>query len=256
MSTKSSTLVVIVVLALFIGACGSGTATDSGDSTTTSSTNPTATTTTADTPDAPNTPDTTQQSGASESGGSVDGSDIDWATVDLTTIDWQNIDLRTIDYVVIRDNPTAGNLTDEMQAIVASRLNPGSVTLTIGDMTWTFDNFDCAVGLESTESAVYSLTTNTMGEIDGTRIQMQATIADDSGQGRIEGDDLVYDVQVDDISNFDNPAISWRMVADQSVVLVGYDLSAEGMFKNDAGPDDDAVKGTLVGTCSDQSRIP
>jgi hypothetical protein len=186
----------------------------------------------------------------------MDGSDIDWATVDLTTIDWQNIDMRTIDFVAIQNNPTAANITEEIQGIIASRLNPGSVTLTIGDMTWEFDNFVCAVGLDSTESDIYSLTTNTMGDMDGTRIQMQATVRDDSGQGRVEGSDLVHEIQIDDISDFENPAISWSMVSDQGVVLDGYELSAEGLFDNGLTPDDEAVTGTLVGTCGDQSRIP
>lgn len=56
-------------------------------------------------------------------------------------------------------------------------------------MTWEFDNFLCAVGSESTESAVYSLTTNTLADMDGTRVQIQATIRDDSEQGRLDGTD-------------------------------------------------------------------
>ncbi len=250
MSSKTSALVVILILALFAGACGSGAETVPGESTTAPAAFEESTTTAG-------TPDTTEQSGEDKPAGTVDGSDIDWATVDLTTIDWQNIDLRTIDYAAIRNNPTAANLTAEMQEIIASRLNPGSVTLTIGDLTWEFDNFLCAVGLESTESDVYSLTTNTMGDMDGTRIQMQATIRDDSGQGRVEGSDLVYEVQIDDISDFENPAISWRMVSsDQGVLLDGYELLAEGLFDDRLTPDDEAFKGTLVGTCGDESRIP
>lgn len=164
--------------------------------------------------------------------------------------------MRTMDFAAVQKNPTAANLTTEMQGIIASRLNPGSARLTIGDTTWEFDNFVCAVGFESTESDVYSLTTNTMGDMDGTRVQMQATIRDDSGQGRIEGGDLVHEVQIDHISDFENPAISWRLVSERGVVIDGYELSAEGLFDDGLTPAEEAIAGSLVGTCGDQSRIP
>lgn len=164
--------------------------------------------------------------------------------------------MRTIDYEAIMDNPTAADLTEETQALIASRLNPGSATLTIGDMTWEFDNFLCAVGTDSTESAVYTLTTNTIADMDGTRVQIQATIRDDSEQGRLVGDDLVHEVQVDDISDFENPAVEWRMRGSEGVTIDGYELFAEGAFDDGLTPEDDALSGTLLGTCGDQSRIP
>lgn len=254
MGWRSSTLSIFLVLALLVAACGSddsGSQTGAEESTTTASDE--APDTTGSESDQTAEPD---DSGESDSEMITDGSNIDWATVDLTTIDWENIDMRSIDYVAIRDNPTAADLTEETQSIIASRMDPGSATLTIGDMTWEFDEFLCAVGLESTESDVYTLSTNTFGEIDGTQIQMQATIRDDSGEGRLEGDGLVHEIQVDDVSDFENPAVSWRMVADQGIVIDGYELSAEGVFDDGLTPEDDAVPGTLEGTCGVQSRIP
>ena len=245
MSSKTSTLAIILTIALIVGACGSG---SEAEPTTVPSPTDETTTTAGE-------PGTTQPA-SGDDGGTVDGSDIDWATVDLTTIDWANIDLRTVDFAAIQDNPTVANITSDMQEIIASRLNPGSVTLTIGDTTWEFDNFLCAVGLESTQSDVYSLTTNTIGDLDGTQVQIQATIRDDSGEGRIEGADLVHEVQVDDITDFENPAVSWSLVSDQGVVLDGYELTAEGLFDNELTPEEDAIPGTLEGTCGDQSIIP
>jgi hypothetical protein len=249
MSARLSKVSIALAMSLVLGACASGqTASD-----TTEPAEPTTeavgevTTTTASNGD-----EVTETTDSGPSG-VVDGSDIDWATVDLTTIDWENIDLRTVDFEAAQDNPTAANLTADMQAVISSRLNPGNVTLTIGDMTWEFDNFLCAVGLEATQSDTFSLSTNTFGEIDGTRIQLQANIEDDSGQGRLEGDGLTHEVFVDDIENFDNPAVSWKMVADQGIVLDGYELSAEGVF--DDAVTGDSVPGTLMGTCGDQSRM-
>lgn len=259
MSLQSSLARIIIVFALILGACGSsesdGTTGSESTATTTGSleTEEATDTTTATTDPAP---DEEEGDVAEPATGGEDGSDIDWATVDLTTIDWASIDMRTIDYEAILDNPTAADLTEETQALIASRLNPGSAILTIGDMTWEFDNFVCAVGTESTESDVYTLTTNTIADMDGTRVQIQATIRDDSEQGRVVGDGLVHEVQVDDISDFDNPAVDWRMRGSEGVTIEGYDLSAEGTFDNGLTTEDDAIPGTLVGTCGDQSRIP
>ncbi|MEX2279419.1 MAG: hypothetical protein WEA76_04960 [Acidimicrobiia bacterium] len=110
--------------------------------------------------------------------------------------------MRTIDFQAIQDNPTAADIAEEIQAIIASRLNPGNATLT----------------------------TDTHGDLDGTRVQIKATVRDDSEQGRVEGDGLVHEVQVDDISDFENPAVSWRMRGSDGVTIDGYGLTAEGAF--------------------------
>ncbi|MGA7096332.1 MAG: hypothetical protein WB245_02060 [Acidimicrobiia bacterium] len=254
MSARLSKVSIALAMSLVLGACASGqSASDTTESAepTTDGTTETVESTTSTTAAGGGDVTETTDSGSS---GVVDGSDIDWATVDLATIDWENIDLRTVDFEAAQDNPTAANLTADMQAVISSRLNPGNVTLTIGDMTWEFDNFLCAVGLEATQSDTFSLSTNTFGEIDGTRIQLQANIEDDSGQGRLGGDGLTHEVFVDDIENFDNPAVSWKMVADQGIVLDGYELSAEGVF--DDAVTGDSMPGTLMGTCGDQSRMP
>jgi hypothetical protein len=87
-------------------------------------------------------------------------------------------------------------------------------------------------------------------------VQIQATVRDDSEQGRVEGAGLVHEVQVNDVSDFENPAVDWRMRGSDGVAIEGYELTAEGVFDDGLTPEDDAVPGLLVGTCGDVSRIP
>lgn len=255
MSSLSFVTRLAVVFALILTGCGSAepdgaSGSEESPATTTETEGSTATTAPLQ-EDSSDDGDDTQPSTGGE-----DGSDIDWATVDLTSIDWENIDMRTVDFDAIQDNPTAADITEDMRASILSRVNPGNATLTIGDMTWEFDNLLCAIGTESTESAVYTLTTDTVGDLDGTLVQIQATVRDDSEQGRVEGDDLEHEVLIQDISDFENPAVDWRMRGSDGVTIDGYELTAEGAFDDLLTPEDEALPGMLVGTCGDGSRIP
>ena len=195
------------------------------------------------------------QPSSGDPSGSIDGSDINWATVDLTTIDWVNIDMRTIDFQAISANPTAADLDEATSALIASRIFPGSATLTIGDEVWEFDNFVCAFGHENTQSDVYSFTSNSFGEhSDGTRVQMQANVRNESGDGRVEGDGLTHETFINDIEDFDNPAVDWEMNAPTGLTIDGNFVSVAGEFDNGLTDGDDAVAGTLEAECGTTSR--
>lgn len=184
------------------------------------------------------------------------GGDIDWATVDLTTIDWERIDFREIDWEAISNNPTAENLDEETVALIQSRMSRGEATLTIGDQTWEFDNFDCVLGHENTRSDIFSFTTNSTGTFDGVRTQMQVTIEDPSSTGQVSGDATVHRVDFDDIDDFDNPSIKWTMNTPNAVTIDGYTVTVEGNFNDDRTPAvDEQIPGALEATCSDQSRL-
>lgn len=186
----------------------------------------------------------------------TDVSGVDWATVDLTTIDWATADLRQVDWRVIGDNPTASDLSEEATALIRSRTNPGRATLTIGDQVYEFDRFDCASGHENTESETYSFTTNSFGEFDGVRTQMQFDVADPSTTGQTAGEGVRYGVSISDIGDFENPRIDWSMADAVSVSIDGYELSVSGTF--DDGLTEgvfEEIAGTLEGECSDMSRF-
>ncbi|MGB5809323.1 MAG: hypothetical protein WBG86_02260, partial [Polyangiales bacterium] len=134
----------------------------------------------------------------------------------------------------------------------------GSATLTIGDETWEFSEFLCAFGYDATQSEVYSFSSNSFGEhSDGSRVQMQADIEDDTGQERYEGAGVIYTVYIGDIENFEDPSVDWEARGPADTVVVSIDgdrVTAEGVF-DDLRTDTEfeEVPGTLVATCGSQS---
>jgi hypothetical protein len=185
---------------------------------------------------------------------SQDASQIDWATVDLTTIDWATIDMSQVDFTAIQENPTIANLEAETTRLIGSRMNPGSATLTIGDQTWEFDSFLCAYGHDATQSDVYSFSSDTRGDHEGVRVQVQANIRDSSGAGRFEGADLSHDVFITDVTNLGNPIIDLSFNAPEGIRIDGNDLIAEGQFDDKLTDTIEAIPGTLVARCGDGSR--
>lgn len=253
-ATEYGLLCFLVVVAV---ACGGGA--DSDTTTTAAGAGPTgndpATVTTSGTPATTEAASPEPDSAQPDPSGSIDGTNIDWASVDLTTIDWANIDMNTIDFKATEANPSAANLTEETLKLITSRVFQGSATLTIGDQVWEFDNFGCAFGHDNTESDVYSFTSNSSGEhSDGTRVQMQANVRNESGDGRIEGDGLTHETFINDVEDFDNPAVDWDMNAPTGITIDGNFVTVEGLFDDGLTEGDDDVAGTLEAECSTFSR--
>ncbi len=241
--TSSPKLSALAVLAIVLAACGSGDAT--GDATTDADPSQSAAEASVDQADT--------HSSAPDS--QPDASNIDWATVDLSTIDWASIDFREVDWAAIEGNPTVSNIDQATRDLIASRMNPGSATLTIGDQTYQFDSFLCAFGHEATQSDTYSLSTSTFGEIDGTRVQLSADIEDPLTQGRYEGEGVIHRIHVDDVSDFEDPSVSFQMRSADAIQVDGYHITAEGTFDDGLTEGQTAeIPGSLDATCSDQSR--
>lgn len=190
----------------------------------------------------------------------TDMEDIDWATVDLTTLDWERVDVTQIDFQAIQENPTVVDLDSEtvariVEAMPADAVSSGNATLTIGDSTWEFDSFGCAFGHEATQSDVYSFSSNSFGEHEGARVQMQANIRDTTGQGRFEGDDLDFEVFINDIDDFENPSIDWDLESADSFTIDGDTVTVQGTFDDGlTETEQEAAPGSLEATCGSQSR--
>ena len=251
MTIRNRGVMLTLILGMLASACGSADSSDGADSAPAPVTeaDAVAADTVASEPTA-QTPDTAQ-----------DPADIDWATVDLNTIDWENIDVSQIDTDAVLDNPTVAELVQqnpEAIAIISEAMPagaPGSATLTIGAATWEFDSFGCAFGHEATQSDVYSFSSNSFGEHEGARVQMQANIRDTTGQGRFEGEDLRYEVFINDIDDFENPSIDWEMESADSFVIDGDEVTVSGSFDDELTEmDQETVSGTLEATCGSQSR--
>ena len=120
---------------------------------------------------------------------------------------------------------------------------------------WEFASFDCAFGHENTESTVYSFTSNSFGEhSDGTRVQMQANVRNESGDGRVEGDGLTHELFINDIEDFENPVVDWQAGAPVGITLNGDSVTFSGDFDNGLTDEIEAVPGTLEAECSTTSR--
>ncbi|MGA7272320.1 MAG: hypothetical protein WB239_14710 [Acidimicrobiia bacterium] len=235
---------------LILAACGSGAGEETSPAVAAS---PSSTTTLAQTNDTQSATSTeAEPATTSAPAANQDLSSVDWATVDLTTIDWANIDMSQVDWSAISDNPTATNLDKATIDLIQSSLDPGNATLTVGDETFEFDNFLCAFGHDATESDVYAFSSNSFGEYQGTRVQMQANIRDEAGQGRFEGPDLTHEVFVQDVEDFENPAVDIEMFAPEGITIDGDTVTAEGTFENKLTSEQ--LSGSLQATCGDQSR--
>lgn len=147
-------------------------------------------------------------------------------------------------------SPDAG-ATDQ----AAPSADSGTATLTFGDTTYEFDNFVCAFGYANTQSETFSFTSNYIGEIDGVRVQMQLTVEDPTGGDQLMGDAVKQRLEVNDIEDFENPAID--LSAPQlTATFDGDNITAEGTFWDAVNdPDRTAeVPGTFTATCGAGSR--
>lgn len=147
---------------------------------------------------------------------------------------------------------------------VASGAGPGEATLTVGDETWTFDNYLCAFGYDATQSQTFSFSSTSFGEHStGARVQMLVDIADESGGGRYQGDGVEAIITINDISDFENQAVSWEANSSDGVFGTGpFDVVVEGdsvavasaNFDSGLTDEREAVPGTFQGTCGQGSR--
>lgn len=242
--TRIRMILVAAGLVVGLGACGSDDTTPEVGATDETGTNAAemTTTTQAEPTDADDPPEPSQ-----------DMSGIDWATVDLTTVDWATIDLSQVDFAALEGNPAVADLAPETVELIQSRMDPGHATLTIGEQTWEFDSFVCAFGHDATQSDVFSFSSDTRGEHEGAQVQVQANIRDESGAGRFEGADLVHQVFIKDVSDFDNPSIDFEFNSPAGIQIDGYDLFAEGLFDDKLTTDAEEIPGTLEARCGDAS---
>lgn len=131
----------------------------------------------------------------------------------------------------------------------------GSATLTVGDQTWTFDNYYCRTGPENTGNARTSFSSGAFGENEDGRIQLDASIQDTDEQGRMEGEGTIQSVTLNDIEDFENPSVSLAAESGfiggpEFVIQVdGDQVTAEAFFDDGTTDEIEAIPGTLEATC-------
>ena len=133
----------------------------------------------------------------------------------------------------------------------------GTATLTIGEESWSFDGVFCAFSPEEAQSERISFTLTSFGESStGARTQLDASIYDPQAEGRYEGADVIRDVSLDDVEDFENPSVSWSSIsgilaggAETDFQVDGDNVSVDAAFDDGTTDDIETVPGTLTATC-------
>jgi hypothetical protein len=132
----------------------------------------------------------------------------------------------------------------------------GSLTLTIGDETWTSDDVFCAFSTEETRNENVPFTVSGFTETStGARAQIDASVVDLSGSGEISAENL--SVSIDDIDDFENPSESWLSFSQEvlggsppTLQIDGKNVTIEAVFDdNTTDGEFESVPGTLTAEC-------
>lgn len=134
----------------------------------------------------------------------------------------------------------------------------GSATLTIGDQVYTFDNYYCLQGGENTGNDNVPFSSGAFGEVEGVRVQLDASLYDPDAQDRMEGDGVIHTVSLNDVEDFENPSVAWRAesgflgMGDWVIQYDGETVFAEAMFDDDRTDEIEEIPGTLEAVCGDE----
>ncbi len=131
----------------------------------------------------------------------------------------------------------------------------GSATLVVGDQTYEFDNYYCFQGSANTGNDRVSFSSGALGEIDGVRVQLDASIQDTNEGDAMDGAGTIQSVSLNDIEDFENPSVSWAAVTGfigDPAWVIEYDGStvhAEALFDDGRTDELEEIPGTLDATC-------
>ena len=132
-------------------------------------------------------------------------------------------------------------MEEEMEEIAASmeaQQTGGSASVTIGEQTWDFDGVLCAFGPE---------------EIGQEGAEFVLSAIGDGLQFYISVDAMGQFVSLNDIENFEDPALSWEADQDASgegfIQVDGKDVSGEATFIDYLRESWDEVEGSFEGSC-------
>lgn len=102
--------------------------------------------------------------------------------------------------------------------------------VTIDGETWEYSSFLCVRGYENTESDVYSFSSTSFTTSDGEKVQFLVDARDDSGQDRIEGDGVTYEVTLYDYSGEQPPSVDISADSATGVTITDTSVTVSGEF--------------------------
>ena len=178
-------------------------------------------------------------------GGSDDGDATTTTVADSSSATTQPAD--TTETTAAEETPTT--------ASAGSTAGPGSATLTVGDVTYEFDNYYCLAGPDNTGNDRVSLSSGSMGRIDEVRVQLDASIQDPDEEGRMEGEGTIQSISLNDIEDFENPSVALEAVTgfvggpEWTITYDGSTVTAEALFDDTTTDEIEEIPGTLQATC-------
>lgn len=110
----------------------------------------------------------------------------------------------------------------------------GSAIVTVNGQTWEYASYLCATGYENTSSDVYSFSSTSFTTVDGETIQVLVDVRDETGEDRVSGEGVVYEITVFDT---ENGTVDIQTSSTEDVTITDTTVSAEGTFTDFDGVD-------------------
>ncbi len=111
----------------------------------------------------------------------------------------------------------------------------GSATVTVDGETWEYPSYLCVTGYENTGSDVYSFSSTAFTTVDGEGVQLLVDARDDSGQDRVSGDGVEYQITVFDTDSPENPSIDVSATGTEGVTITESTVQVDGTFTDLGG---------------------
>ncbi|MDP3208550.1 MAG: hypothetical protein Q8M65_05325 [Rhodoglobus sp.] len=108
--------------------------------------------------------------------------------------------------------------------------NAGLATVNVLGQTFEYSSFMCTVGYTFTGTDLYSFSATGFTTSSGEKIQFLIDVADSSGQNRLSGDGVVYEVSIQDYGNSANPIIDVDATGPSGVTISGDSVTVSGDF--------------------------
>ena len=144
-----------------------------------------------------------------------------------------DVEVPDADDLIADPEGAAEDIAESLEEVQRSQ-GGGSATFVVGDQSWTFASVLCAFGEDQIgqEGAEFNLSSIQDG------MQMYASI-----------DRFGHSLSLNDIADFENPAVDLSSVGDDFIVLEGKNVTAEAEFMDGTTDDITTISGTFEATC-------
>jgi hypothetical protein len=166
---------------------------------------------------------------------------------------WKPVAL-TASAVLLTLAAACGGDDDDAQTPGTNGDGSGRAAVTVGDDTWELDGFLCWFNDgENPDAASLAFVGESFGTHDGVTLWLDVIIWDDTGEHRLEGDGVRYEIVLEDSDDYDDPAVAWEAdseVGGGALVVDGRRVTGEMVFVDfRPGADSEGIPGSLDAVC-------